>query len=452
MTFNELRDHLAAIKTELKRSDLTTGERSRLDEEADETRRHMILARDLGPGSCETGDGAGDGVYSTRRDDAPPHLRDARDRALRAISRHADALTAVANNRLDRLVRIDPTGVEARYLAAVADPDYGSAFGKLLKHPLDAMYRMTPAEVAAVQAVTQSQSERAMSIGGSGGADGGFGVPYALDPTILLSGDGTINPMRQVARVITITTDVWKGVASEGVSAHWYAESAEVSDDTPTLAQPEVTVRRASAFIPFTIEVGMDYAGLQAELGRLFADAKDSLEAQAFLDGLAAGNAPIGILAATGGLGASQKVETEGSNAFTTSDCYDLKAEIPPRFAPRSIVLGAPATFDAVYRFVGGNSDEPPILPTRDGAFLGLPVREWANMATGTADGAQILIAGDVREAYTIVDRIGMSVELVPHVFGSSHRPTGERGLFAFWRVGAAVVNANAARFLQIKA
>jgi predicted phage gp36 major capsid-like protein len=46
-----------------------------------------------------------------------------------------------------------------------------------------------------------------------------------------------------------------------------------------------------------------------------------------------------------------------------------------------------------------------------------------------------------------------MTVELVPHLFATgANRPSGSRGLFAYWRVGAAVINAAAARFLQIKA
>jgi predicted phage gp36 major capsid-like protein len=43
-----------------------------------------------------------------------------------------------------------------------------------------------------------------------------------------------------------------------------------------------------------------------------------------------------------------------------------------------------------------------------------------------------------------------MSAEIVPHIFGAANRPTGERGLFARWRSGGAVVVANALRYLEV--
>ena len=48
-----------------------------------------------------------------------------------------------------------------------------------------------------------------------------------------------------------------------------------------------------------------------------------------------------------------------------------------------------------------------------------------------------ILIVGDFSN-YVIADRIGMSVELVPHLFATgNNRPSGQRGFFAFYRTGA---------------
>lgn len=91
---------------------------------------------------------------------------------LRAIERNAGTLEASANDRLDRLVRVsDPTGVGSRYLAAVADPAYASAFGKLIAHPTDAPVGMTEAEAESVRVVAAVMAERAMAEG-SGSAGG----------------------------------------------------------------------------------------------------------------------------------------------------------------------------------------------------------------------------------------------------------------------------------------
>ncbi len=240
-------------------------------------------------------------------------------------------------------------------------------------------------------------------------------------------------------------------MSSDGVTAHWYAESAEASDDSPVLAQPVVDTRRASAFVPFSIELEGDYSQLHGELSKLLADAKNQLEAQAFLDGLAANNSPVGILASAGGLSNTQRVQTAGVAAFAIADNYSLKAALPPRFIGNAAVVAAPATFDTIYRQAGGGSTEPQVMRDRGGDWIGIPKAEWSNMATGTVTGTRTMILADWQEAFIIVDRVGMTVEVVQHLVGANHRPSGQRGLFAFWRVGSGVLVANAARFLEIK-
>ena len=73
-------------------------------------------------------------------------------------------------------------------------------------------------------------------------------------------------------------------------------------------------------------------------------------------------------------------------------------------------------------------------------------------VSTLSTTGSKIMIAGDFKTGYTIVDRVGMSVEIIPHLFGATNRyPTGQRGLYAFWRTGAGVVALNALRYLEVK-
>ncbi len=50
-----------------------------------------------------------------------------------------------------------------------------------------------------------------------------------------------------------------------------------------------------------------------------------------------------------------------------------------------------------------------------------------------------------------MVDRVGMSVELIPHLLHTANnRPKGERGLWAWMRNGAEVVDPDAFRMLSI--
>jgi HK97 family phage major capsid protein len=60
-----------------------------------------------------------------------------------------------------------------------------------------------------------------------------------------------------------------------------------------------------------------------------------------------------------------------------------------------------------------------------------------------------ISIYGDIAKAYTIADRVGTTIEFVPHLFGANARPTGQRGWFMYRRVGGNLVNASAARLLN---
>jgi len=48
------------------------------------------------------------------------------------------------------------------------------------------------------------------------------------------------------------------------------------------------------------------------------------------------------------------------------------------------------------------------------------------------------------------VDRVGMGIELVPHLFGPTNRyPTGQRGILAIWFNNSQVLVPNAFRLLQ---
>src|SRR5207342_3277102 len=176
--------------------------------------------------------------------------------------------------------------------------------------------RFTPREVEAVRLVAAVDAERALNV--TTGSAGQFAIPFALDPTILLSSAGVISPIRQVARQVTIATTTWKGVSSDGVTAAFSAEATEASDNTPVLAQPSITTQKAQAFIPFSIEAGEDWGSLQTEMTRLFADAKATLEATAFLTGTGTAQ-PKGILT---GLTTTQRVQTATTNVYALADVY----------------------------------------------------------------------------------------------------------------------------------
>jgi HK97 family phage major capsid protein len=378
----------------------------------------------------------------------PAEAREARDGALRTIERYRNSgdLRSDAADRLDEVIRRpDPMALDTRYLEAVGSPDYNSAFGKLLADPHSGHLRFNPQEVEAVRRVTAAEEMRGL-VEGTGSA-GGFAIPFTLDPSILASSSGALNPVRELARVITIGTRDWKGVSSDGVTASYDAEAAEVSDDTPVLAQPQITAAMGRAFVPFSIELGQDWSSLQQELGKLISDGRDVLDATQFLTGTGT-DSPAGVLT---GLTTTQRVQTAGTAAYAIADVYSLKQALPARFMPRATYATHPTILDVTYRFVGGNSAEPALVNDTRDRILGRPLLEWTTMTTTTTSASKIAIYGDFQAGFTIADRIGMTAEIVPTLFGASRRPTGERGVFAYWRTGSKVVVPNAFRYLEVR-
>ena len=49
---------------------------------------------------------------------------------------------------------------------------------------------------------------------------------------------------------------------------------------------------------------------------------------------------------------------------------------------------------------------------------------------------------------FLIVERIGLQIELIPHLLGANRRPTEERGLYAYFRNRSKVIDAAAFRVL----
>jgi HK97 family phage major capsid protein len=384
--------------------------------------------------------------------------RQTRDDALRTLDRYrsSDELSAEACDRVDEVLRGPDAelGVDARYVAAAGDPAYRRAFGKLLKHGHLAPMRMTSEEQQAVQRVNAAEETRAM-FSGTGSA-GGFALPIAIDPSVTLSSNGAINPFRQVATVRTMSTRELRLVTSDGVVAQYQAEGAEALDNSPTLVQPTLIAQRATSFVPFTLEVDQDWSTIEAELTQLIADAKDVLEATKFLSGAGSGsNEPVGLLAVgtTGSLTTTQRVQTATIATFAIADVYSLKQALPARFMPEARWMVNPNTTDVIWQFVAaGSTTAAPIMPETRDAILGKPLSELSTMATGATTGTKIAVFGDLRRAFTIGDRLGMSVELVPHLLGATNRyPIGMRGLYAIWRNDSRVVVPNAARYLEAK-
>jgi HK97 family phage major capsid protein len=345
---------------------------------------------------------------------------------------HADVLIGRLGSRM------------ARHAVVTMRPQYRAAYAKYIS---GREHLMTNEERLAVQAVEESRTALALA-----DANGGYAVPALLDPSIIYTGSGTANPMRQVARIVTGMDDTWRGVTSAGITASWDSETIQVSDDGPTLGQATVVSHKASAFVPFSVEIEGDWAGLASEMGELFQEAKDVLETAAFATGSGTADNPYGILTDLFTASGTVGVLPTTDGAFGAVDVRAVFGALGPRYRPNAAFMSSIDTMNEVRGFdtSGGLSNQTVNL-TEPYSFniLGRPYYENSGFPdfTGTTGAANILVVGDFRN-YVIFDRIGSRTEFVPHLMGANGRPSGSRGLYFWWRVGGKTVNTNAFRLL----
>lgn len=338
----------------------------------------------------------------------------------------ADKTSAAIQRLLD--TKDSKDGAFAQRIIATGSPVYARAFGKTLKgSPLNA------------------EEQRALSLGSD--PDGGFAVPFQLDPTIILTSDGTANPLRQISRIETIVGKEWQGVTSEGVTVTRTTESDEATDDAPTLEQPVVRANRVQGFIPFSVELGQDWGSLQSEMAVLLADAKDIEEASSFT--LGDGNDPNagGVV---GSLDVGSLVTTITNDTFAVGDIYKLEGALPPRFRGRARFMANRSIYNQVRGFGTAGQPYGTLYDPSVRTLIGYQSHEASDMAASVVDAAKILLFGDFSK-FLIVDRLGMSIELIPHLFGVAGRPTGQRGIYAIWRNNSVILTSNAFRLLKVQ-
>jgi HK97 family phage major capsid protein len=283
---------------------------------------------------------------------------------------------------------------------------------------------------------------------------GGYLSPLIVDPAVLLTSNGSNNPLRQISRVVQTISDTWNGITSAGVTAEWTAEAAEVADASPTLGSPSIPVYKGDAFVPFSFEIGMDATNFMQELGKLLVDGADQLTATAYTTGSGSGQ-PTGIITSlVGSAGTVPLITPATPETLVAGDVYAVQNALAPRFQPRaswnanlSIIktLRQQETSNGALKFPA-LQDNPPML-------LGRTMYENSNM-DGTFDAAatanNYLLLYGAFEQFVVVDRLGSTLEILPHLVGSNRRPTGQRGALLWFRTGSNVVVPQAFRLLNI--
>jgi len=341
----------------------------------------------------------------------------------------------------------------ARRILVTGSPAYRSWFTKYLKHGTTSMASPDEARAAAL-AVTGTTTT------------GGYAVPYIFDPTMIhIGAHTTINPYRAACRVETITGgNNWRAVTASAITAKWDAEAAASVEGGPTFGQPTFTVQRADAFATVSIETLQDRPDITSELSSLFAEAKDNLEENSFTLGVGTTVYPQGMFLVT-----AFTVKATATNDVTAiADLAAVEADLPLRhrmngawFMSRSTQRQLEALDTTGYYFkragqqFAGEMSIPANSPTGNTGtqLLGYPIWEVPSaVSTLTTDQAVIAVFCDPRN-YVIVDRLGLNVEVVPTMLNGATPsfPTGQRGIYCYWRATARVLNVDGGRQLKVQ-
>lgn len=375
-------------------------------------------------------------------------------KAMRAIT-HTPGATDTAREAATVLVESERGDAAAKYLAVTADPEYLEVYRSVLIDPDKGHLSWTPEQ----RAIHDKAREltRAMAIGTPGA--GGYAVPFALDPTFILTNSGTQNPLREIARHATITTNKWHGITTDGVTAEWKSEAAQVTDASPTLDQPSIEVHMADAWVPYSLEAEQDIDTLIGELQEAMLDARERIEATAYTVGTGSGQ-PEGVITGVAAWNSQSSIVNPGTDeTFALEDIYNVAKALPGRHQPAASWLSGPGMEYLIRGFASGQSPNASAFWADLAAgsppnLLGRPFRVASDMADDWTPGTDkdhnyVLLFGDFSR-FQIVDRLGVVTEIVPHLFGANQRPTGQRGLLMYWRTGSGVLDGNAFRLLDI--
>jgi len=278
-------------------------------------------------------------------------------------------------------------------------------------------------------------------------ANGGYLLPFVLDPTIILTNPGSANPWRRISNVKQTTSNTWNGVTSAGVTAAWLTEGSTAADASPTVANVVVTPQKAAAWVFGSYEV-LEDTDFGQQLPRLLADAKDRLEEAAFATGAGSGGVPQGVIT-----GATTVVTTATTLVIAIGDVYATQQALPPRFrnAPGCAWVANVAIINKFRQLdtAGGASFWTNLGKGQPETLLGAPIYESTTMASTLASTNLLAVMGDFGQFF-IVDRVGVSLIYEPLVKGSgSQLPSGQAGWFMFWRTGSTVAVVNGFRVMK---
>jgi HK97 family phage major capsid protein len=316
-----------------------------------------------------------------------------------------------------------------------ADKERKDAFRKFLAKGAD---RMSEAEL------------KAMSVGTD--SDGG----YVVHPEFQDGVEGKlieVSPMRELANVQQISgMKLVISLDMKGANAGWVSETAaRTATNTPQLNTVEIAAEEIYAN-PQATQAFLEDSAINAEawLQGAVAEKFGEVEGTAFITGDGTGK-PKGILGYAAGTAYNQvqQVITGSAAAIASGDAViDLIHSLKAAYRKNGKFLLNDKTLKTLRKLKTTDGQylwQPGLQAGQVSTLLGYEYREAPDMPVEAAN-ALVMAFGDFKKAYTIVDRVGISVLRDPF----TNKPFV--GFYTRKRVGGGVVVSEAIKLLKCSA
>lgn len=268
------------------------------------------------------------------------------------------------------------------------------------------------------------------------------------------------SPIRRLANVETIGANSLKLlIDDQEAGAGWVGQGGTISETaTPELGELEIVAHKLYAEPKATTEMLEDaFLDVESWLQRKVAEKFSRLENTAFVTGNGVAQ-PRGIMSYSAWAAAGtyernklEQINSGNASALTADGIIDLQNSLIEDYQANATFLMRRATFGKVMKLKDGNGqylfnmalDMNTGLPTAN--LLSRPVVFGSDVAAVAAN-ALAIAYGDFRLAYTIVDRLGISILRDPYT------AKGFVKFFTVKRTGGGVSNFDALKIQKIAA
>lgn len=279
---------------------------------------------------------------------------------------------------------------------------------------------------------------------------GGFYAPteYVAD---LIKSVTEISPIRSIARVRqTDKRGIEVPKRTGQFSASWVSETGTRSETTGyTTGLQQIDAHELYALVDISQAMLEDSAfDLESEMGSEFAEQFAKAEGTAFVSGSGVGQ-PLGFTDASAGVSSTNS----GDNSALTADgLYDLVYAIKSEYLGNARFVMNRTTFSKVLQLEDGAGQKVfhvglNLVSGAPSTIAGFPYVLATDMPD-VAGSAKPIAFGDFSRAYTVVDRVNLSIMRDPY----SQATSGNIRYVARRRVGGQVVLAEAIQLQNISA